>query len=356
MASTMAQSKSTSQSSATNAVASAVSLRSSPYSFSQPGNFFAAVGCNNLAVMAETASAVIGCTSHCDGGGLGNFSNCSGVGCCRTLIPLGLWEFDVKFKWISDDDTVAVRELCRLAFLADKQWVEFNELKDLRMLREMEYVPGVLEWGIPKEMVSVIGLSGGDSYGCEYYGEPKSEQLPKLYRCYCRSGYVGNAYLADCQASVVYRPNPIFELITARGSSFHLHDGAGNNVCVPLAMVVHLLFRSILFLTFLLHNASAQATASLAKPVCSQYCRIIAIPFPFRIGENCYLNKWFEIKCDFEGPFLASVGLERSGGHSGEWRLIKKNKALFASSLQSYTRTAAVWEIPTLRLAYKEVH
>ncbi|KAI6697099.1 hypothetical protein NL676_017218 [Syzygium grande] len=190
-----------------------VSLRSSPYSFSQPGNFLATVGCNNLAVMAETASAFVGCASHCDGGGLGNFSNCSGVGCCRTSIPSGLREFDVTFKRISDHDTVAVGEECRLAFLADKQWLEFNESKDLRMLREMEYVPGVLEWGIPKEMTSAIGLGGSDSYGCENYGEPESERLPKLYRCYCRSGYVGNAYLADCQgkATLIINTSYIIE-------------------------------------------------------------------------------------------------------------------------------------------------
>ncbi|KAI6698138.1 hypothetical protein NL676_018257 [Syzygium grande] len=86
-------------------------------------------------------------------------------------------------------------------------------VRALKVLREMEYVPGVLEWGLPKEMASEIGLSGSDSYGCEYYGKLENERLPKLYRCYCRSGYVGNAYLADCQgkASLIVDTSHIIE-------------------------------------------------------------------------------------------------------------------------------------------------
>ncbi|KAL3754909.1 hypothetical protein ACJRO7_002057 [Eucalyptus globulus] len=114
-----------------------VSLRSSPSTSSL------AVGSNNLAVTAEAAS-------RCDGGGLGNFSDCSGVGYCRTSIPSGLRALGVKFKRISVADAVAVGEKCRLAFLADKEWLAFNGSKDLRVPREMEFVHGVLEWGIRK--------------------------------------------------------------------------------------------------------------------------------------------------------------------------------------------------------------
>ncbi|KAL3754914.1 hypothetical protein ACJRO7_002062 [Eucalyptus globulus] len=65
-----------------------------------------------------------------------------------TSIPSGLRALGVKFKWISDADAVAAGEECRLAFLADKEWLSFNDSKDPRVTREMEFVPGVLEWGI----------------------------------------------------------------------------------------------------------------------------------------------------------------------------------------------------------------
>ncbi|KAF8043547.1 LOW QUALITY PROTEIN: hypothetical protein BT93_A1765 [Corymbia citriodora subsp. variegata] len=73
-------------------------------------------------------------------------------------------------------------------------------------------------------------------------------------------------------------------------------------------MVVTWLFHSILLLTFLPHNAPAQPMASLAKRGCSPYCGNVAIPFPFGIGEKLLFQQL--VKCDFERPFLASVGLE----------------------------------------------
>ncbi|KAF8404165.1 hypothetical protein HHK36_009045 [Tetracentron sinense] len=66
-----------------------------------------------------------------------------------------------------------------------------------------------------------------------------------------------------------------------------------------------------------LTKASAVAVPiSLPKPNCPEKCENVTIPYPFGIGDGCYLNKWFEISCDLSfsrnqiKPILKAVDLE----------------------------------------------
>ncbi|KAF8404126.1 hypothetical protein HHK36_009006 [Tetracentron sinense] len=66
-----------------------------------------------------------------------------------------------------------------------------------------------------------------------------------------------------------------------------------------------------------LTKASAVAVPiSLAKPNCPEKCENITVPYPFGIGDGCYLNKWFEISCNLSftrnqiKPILKAVDLE----------------------------------------------
>ncbi|XP_018470408.1 wall-associated receptor kinase-like 22 isoform X1 [Raphanus sativus] len=70
--------------------------------------------------------------------------------------------------------------------------------------------------------------------------------------------------------------------------------------------------RSLLVL--LIHGMSVVAAQDLltVSSSCQSHCGGIPIPYPFGIGKDCYLNKWYEITCNNNSsvPFLPSINKE----------------------------------------------
>ncbi|BFG25719.1 hypothetical protein CerSpe_119930 [Prunus speciosa] len=57
--------------------------------------------------------------------------------------------------------------------------------------------------------------------------------------------------------------------------------------------------------------APSEAVPLLAKPNCQSRCGDVEIPYPFGIGEGCYIDDWFQIKCvNSTKPFLNIINLE----------------------------------------------
>ncbi|KAL3746940.1 hypothetical protein ACJRO7_015816 [Eucalyptus globulus] len=194
-----------------------VSLKGSPSVFSQTRNIFAVVGCNALARVKSTESAVFGCQSKCAGTDftISKYSACSGRdGCCQSSLPFNLQGFDVDFEEESGD------EGCKYAFLGSDSGVYD--------LRSSDTVPGVLEWGIAnntKHALDLIQLghdSYNDSFYCTRFKSLSSEGEGIKYRyihinysvdsgeilfvqCKCRMGYYGNAYLiGGCKGNILH--------------------------------------------------------------------------------------------------------------------------------------------------------
>ncbi|XP_031274567.1 wall-associated receptor kinase-like 10 [Pistacia vera] len=73
-------------------------------------------------------------------------------------------------------------------------------------------------------------------------------------------------------------------------------------------MILRLLFQ-IIFLSWpMISRTQAQA---LVKPGCPSKCGNVPIPFPFGIGEGCYIDDWFAIDCDSSNkPFIKKIHLE----------------------------------------------
>ncbi|XP_048139036.1 wall-associated receptor kinase-like 1 [Rhodamnia argentea] len=171
----------------------AVSLKGSQFVFSQTRNVFTSVGCNTLATVNSTESAVVGCRSKCAGANASKYSACSGRnGCCQTRLPLNLQGFSVDFE-----EEEGGHQGCKYAFLR-------SGLTGVHDLRLNFTVPVVLEWGIANDTNYALNLTQQDddssysNFTCDRYSVDNSEML--FTRCRCRRGYGGNPYLiGGCQ-------------------------------------------------------------------------------------------------------------------------------------------------------------
>nr|XP_023905888.1 wall-associated receptor kinase-like 10 [Quercus suber]POF19190.1 wall-associated receptor kinase-like 9 [Quercus suber] len=77
-------------------------------------------------------------------------------------------------------------------------------------------------------------------------------------------------------------------------------------------MAGHLVIRITFIVLFTCELA--EAAPSIAKPNCRSSCGHLQIPYPFGIGPDCYLDKWFEIVCNTTGgsakALLTSMNME----------------------------------------------
>ncbi|PWA63625.1 Concanavalin A-like lectin/glucanase, subgroup [Artemisia annua] len=63
----------------------------------------------------------------------------------------------------------------------------------------------------------------------------------------------------------------------------------------------------ILLVSFLSLTATSIAEINYAKPGCNDTCGKVRIPYPFGIGANCSVNKWYTIDCNSSTPYLSAL-------------------------------------------------
>ncbi|XP_031379350.1 wall-associated receptor kinase-like 6 isoform X1 [Punica granatum] len=206
-----------------------VSLQGSPFTFSSSSNTFIAVGCNNVAIMETDAnSSFVGCKTRCTGANYTSMvSACDGFGCCQSMIPSDLQGFRVDLrrenstflKSSGDQD-------CQYGFLASNDWFQPNKT-DLYALRDGDYAPVVLNWGIldaslPKSLRLQLDwtvLTSDEPAECRTTSYVNKSTTP-LIRCSCNDGYIGNPYLRDGCLDVNECELPEWQLLDWRRSCY----------------------------------------------------------------------------------------------------------------------------------------
>ncbi|KAF8034255.1 hypothetical protein BT93_C0523 [Corymbia citriodora subsp. variegata] len=189
-----------------NRLGEPVSFKGGPFVFSQTRNLFISVGCNTLATIITSGSAVVGCRSKCAGTN-SNISQdypCSGRdGCCTSTLPFDLQGFSVDYK------EEGGHQGCKYAFLIDKSKSQISRLHNLRWKYPEDTVPVVLEWGILNKTFAFeliqqdYSSNFSSSLSCDGYnlkGIHRNANKMSITQCYCKWGYGGNPYLiGGCQ-------------------------------------------------------------------------------------------------------------------------------------------------------------
>ncbi|CAK7345814.1 unnamed protein product [Dovyalis caffra] len=189
-------------------------LEGSPFVYSEKGNRFVVVGCNNIALLTQNDSIYGGCMSICDDKSSSsalNHASCNGINCCQMKIPSHLKSVNAVFKDL-DDVRGRGRDQCKHAYLVDKKWFSDRLNSSLEIpysVTVMDYVPVVLDWMIDYWIFDSLQRNGSlpnnETYYCRTY---KSENIPSndqksMIKCSCSGGYHGNPYLpAGCSGKL----------------------------------------------------------------------------------------------------------------------------------------------------------
>lgn len=194
-----------------------VDLEGSPFVFSSE-NYFIARGCGNLALMTQNQYTIGGCVSICDER---SDMGCSGINCCQTRIPSFLKGFNVTMMGFNDGKGRRGEKQCWYAYLTAQSRIingiyyydyYYEGDFDSNDMREGDYVPVDLDWGIDKRVFESL-VKNGSFYNSSYSSwctevnnsSINSTSQSSTVKCSCSPGFDGNPYLSGiCQEGRTY--------------------------------------------------------------------------------------------------------------------------------------------------------
>nr|CAE05451.3 OSJNBa0073E02.11 [Oryza sativa Japonica Group] len=176
--------------------------KNTPFRFSDVYNKFTVIGCNTLAYIADDGGTGYqsGCFSQCrDLSGLVDGS-CSGMGCCQTTIPRGMYYYNVTFDKRFNTSQISRFGRCSYAVLMEAASFNFSTT----YINTTKFngtnggrVPMVIDWAI-REKSCDIAKQNMTSYAClSSNSECVASTNGPGYVCNCSHGYEGNPYLPD---------------------------------------------------------------------------------------------------------------------------------------------------------------
>lgn len=164
-------------------------------------NKFTIVGCDTYAFITGQRLDryyTTGCTAMCDTVEDLTEGECTGLGCCQTSIPGDVWDMNVELESYDNYSYVRDFDNCGFAFLVEETAFNFSS-DSLDSLRNVETAPLIVDWAIGNGTCEEAEANAtyacvSDNSGCYKPGNGYG------YRCRCRDGYQGSAYLnGGCQ-------------------------------------------------------------------------------------------------------------------------------------------------------------
>ena len=161
-----------------------------PFSFSNTYTRFTAVGCSALVYFMQDDTVIGGCMTFCKKDATAaKKASCYGLECCQTQVPPGLLSLTANLGTFSDG-SADEQEQCKYAFMVDQEWFISN-VPDPHTVKDMEYVPAVLDWRIYNATCN-----------CGHNTVCSSTNQGSSVTCDCFQGYEGNPYLPQgCQGT-----------------------------------------------------------------------------------------------------------------------------------------------------------
>ncbi|KAJ9541313.1 hypothetical protein OSB04_027819 [Centaurea solstitialis] len=88
-----------------------------------------------------------------------------------------------------------------------------------------------------------------------------------------------------------------------------LHNNNNNNNNIKKKkMLVFQVYHLLILLSFsLITTSTTLAAPRYSKPGCKDSCGQVQIPYPFGIGANCSVNKWYVVDCNSSIPYLPAL-------------------------------------------------
>lgn len=175
----------------------------SSYTISSTDNKFTVVGCDTYAYIRglKTNEYNVGCISLCDRLDSIEDGECSGIGCCRASVPVGIKNLTMSLYSLSNYTRVNNFSSCGYAFVTEAGFFNFSSavLKDLQNKTDF---PMVLDYAIGKSTCAEA-KKNKSSYACRSENSDcQDSQTGQGYLCNCSKGFEGNPYLignGSCQ-------------------------------------------------------------------------------------------------------------------------------------------------------------
>ncbi|XVF71375.1 hypothetical protein PTKIN_Ptkin12aG0032500 [Pterospermum kingtungense] len=196
-------------------------------------NKLTAIGCDTNALArgfvgrggSVMQNYTTGCSSICNINSVINGS-CSGIGCCQTNIPKGLWGYNVSVASYENHASVLPENPCSYAFVAEDGNYTFSSL-DLRGydFQDRKF-PVTLDWTIGNINCSEA-KKNTTSFACQENSICIDSENNTGYLCKCLEGFEGNPYLSNgCQDI-----NECEQIISPCVAVGHCENSLGNYTC-----------------------------------------------------------------------------------------------------------------------------